>query len=55
MNKCDLYTQHLKDGIDEMEATIERLRKEILRLLQERETLKSGNLQLYHELKQPDI
>jgi uncharacterized small protein (DUF1192 family) len=39
----------LCDGIDEMEATIERLRAEIQRLKEQRDALEQGNLLLYQK------
>jgi hypothetical protein len=39
----------------EMEATIERLREEIRQLQEERDALKQGNLELYHQLTTPDF
>jgi len=49
------YSQKLQDGIDEMEATIERLREEINRLTEQRNALKESNLELYRKLTQPDF
>lgn len=49
------YSRQLKDGIDEMEATIDRLREEIERLIEQRNALKEGNLELYRKLTQPDF
>lgn len=45
----------LRDGIDEMEATIESLRAEIQRLKEQRDALERGNLVLYQKLTQPDF
>jgi uncharacterized small protein (DUF1192 family) len=45
----------LQDGIDEMEATIERLQGEIQRLKEQRDALTQGNLALYHELTRVDF
>lgn len=39
MRKLETYAQQLRDGIDEMEATIERLRDEIRRLQAQRDEL----------------
>lgn len=44
------YSQQLQDGIDEMEATVERLREEIQQLIEQRNALKEGNLELYLKL-----
>lgn len=41
------YSRQLHDGIDEMEATIERLREEIQRLIEQRDALEKGNLHIY--------
>ena len=49
------YRQQLQDGIDEMEATIERLREEIKDLTEQRDALKKNNLELYRKLIQPDF
>jgi uncharacterized protein YdcH (DUF465 family) len=43
-------SRQLQDGIDEMEATIERLREEMERLAKQRNALKEGNLELYRML-----
>jgi chromosome segregation ATPase len=52
MNKnCD----QLQDGINEMEATIERLREEIQCLTEQRDALEKGNLELYRKLTDPDF
>jgi hypothetical protein len=51
----DENRQQLQDGIDEMNATIERLREEIDRLLEQRNALREGNLELYRKLNQPDF
>lgn len=48
-------TQKLQNGIEEMKATIERLREEIQQLIEQRNALKEGNLELYRELTQPDF
>jgi uncharacterized small protein (DUF1192 family) len=48
-------SRQLQDGIDEMEATIRRLREEIERLTEQRNALKEGNLELYRKLTQPDF
>lgn len=45
----------VRDGIDEMEATIERLSAEIQRLKKQRDALTQGNLALYHELTRVDF
>lgn len=45
----------LRDGIDEMEATIERLRSVIQGLKEQRDALEQGNLVLYQKLTQPDF
>ncbi|WP_176835597.1 MULTISPECIES: hypothetical protein [unclassified Paenibacillus] len=45
----------LRDGIDEMEATIERLWAEIQRLKEQRNALVQGNLVLYQKLTQTDF
>ncbi|MDF2649626.1 MAG: hypothetical protein K0Q73_5431 [Paenibacillus sp.] len=47
------YSKQLQDGIDEMEATIERLREEIERLTEQRNALEESNLELYLKLTQP--
>lgn len=39
----------------EMEAAIERLRKEIKQLQAERDALEQGNLALYRKLTEPDF
>jgi prefoldin subunit 5 len=44
------YSRQLQDGIDEMEATIERLREEIKRLTEQRDALQENNLELYRAL-----
>jgi len=49
------YRRQLQDGIDEMEATIERLRVEIQRLKEQRDALEKGNLELYRKLTEPDF
>ena len=49
------YSRQLQDGIDEMEATIERLREDIERLTEQRDALKQNNLELYRKLTQPDF
>lgn len=49
------YSRQLQNGIDEMEATIERLRDEIERLTKQRHSLEEGNLELYKKLSQPDF
>jgi phage shock protein A len=48
------YSRQLQNGIDEMEATIERLREEIAQLIEQRNALEAGNLELYRKLTQPD-
>lgn len=55
MTKPSMLSQQLLDGVEEMEAAIERLRDDIQRLQQERDALKEGNLKLYRELTQPDF
>lgn len=47
--KHEYYIQ-LKDGIGELEAQIEELRKEIIELKQQRDALELGNLFQYQEL-----
>lgn len=49
------YSRQLQDGIDEMEATIERLHTEIRRLTEQRDALQDSNLELYRKLTQPDF
>lgn len=49
------YSRQLQDGIDEMEATIERLREEIKDLTEQRDALEKSNLELYRKLTQPDF
>lgn len=39
----------------EMEAAVERLRREIEQLQEERRALEQGNLELYRTLTQPDF
>lgn len=46
---------HHRKSIDEMEATIIRLREEIERLTEQRSVLVKGNLKLYHSLTQVDF
>lgn len=50
-----MRTQEMRDGIAEMEATIDRLRKEIQQLQEERDTLERGNLELYRKLIEPEF
>lgn len=50
-----LNVQQFRDGIDEMEAAVERLREEIQRLKEERNALEHGNLVLYQKLTQVDF
>lgn len=49
------YSLQLQDGIDEMEATIERLREEIKRLTEQRDALQENNLKHYRELTRHDF
>ena len=49
------YDRQIQNGIDEMNATIERLREEIDRLIEQRNALREGNLDLYRKLTQPDF
>lgn len=44
-----------QEKIDEMEATIERLQREIQHLVEERDALKHGNLTLYKQLTEPNF
>lgn len=44
-----------RDELAEMEAAIERLREEIRRLQEERDTLEQGNLELYRKLTEPNF
>jgi hypothetical protein len=55
MKQHQATAQQLQEGINEMEATIERLRGEILRLKEQRDALEQGNLGLYRQLTQPDF
>jgi uncharacterized small protein (DUF1192 family) len=50
MTKHEVKAQQLREGIDEMEAAVERLREEIQRLEKERNALAQGNLALYQKL-----
>ncbi|WP_340010245.1 hypothetical protein MHI32_16090 [Paenibacillus sp. FSL H7-0690] len=43
------------EGTAEMEATIDRLRKEIQQLIEERDALEQGNLALYRKLTELDF
>ncbi|MGC6583619.1 hypothetical protein ACPV3A_01455 [Paenibacillus sp. Dod16] len=45
----------LQEGIAEMEATIERLREEIQRLIKQRDALEKGNLERYRKLTEPEF
>lgn len=47
--------RQFREGIDEMEATVERLREEIQQLKEERSALEQGNLALYLKLTQVDF
>jgi hypothetical protein len=47
--------QDVRDGIAEMDATIDRLRKEFQRLKEERDALERGNLELYRKLTEPNF
>jgi uncharacterized coiled-coil DUF342 family protein len=53
----DKYGSQLQDGIDEMEAAVERLREEIRQLIEQRDAVKEGNLELYRKLTEckPDF
>lgn len=53
----DKYERQLQDGIDEMVAAVERLREEIQQLMEQRDALKEGNLELYRKLteRKPDF
>ncbi|WP_158082193.1 hypothetical protein [Paenibacillus ferrarius] len=44
-----------RNGIAEMDATIDSLRKEIQRLKEERDALERGNLGLYRKLTEPSF
>lgn len=50
----DLNHSH-HTGIDELEATIERLREEIQRLTEQRNALEEKKLELYRRLTQPEF
>jgi regulator of replication initiation timing len=50
-----MQVQAMSDGIAEMEATIDRLRKEIQQLEEERNALERGNLELYQKLTEPEF
>lgn len=43
------------DDVAEMEAAVERLRREIEQLMRERDTLEQGNLELYRKLTTPEF
>jgi len=43
------------DDVAEMEAAVERLRREIQQLKEERDALEQGNLELYRKLTTPDF
>jgi phage shock protein A len=55
MKVHNITVQQLRDGIDVMEVSIERLREEIQRLREQRDALEQGNLALYQKLTQPDF
>jgi prefoldin subunit 5 len=55
MKDHNAMAHQLRDGIDEMEATIEHLREEIQRLREQRDALEQGNLALYQKLTEPDF
>jgi predicted nuclease with TOPRIM domain len=55
MTTHELKVQQLRDGMDEMEAAVERLRDDIQRLKEERNALERGNLALYQKLTQIDF
>lgn len=47
--------QEAREGAAEMEAAMDRLRKEIQRLKEERNALEQGNLALYQKLTELDF
>lgn len=44
-----------EEGLAEMEAAVQRLKKEIQQLKEERDALEKGNLELYKKLTEPDF
>ncbi|MFP3390363.1 hypothetical protein [Brevibacillus sp. SIMBA_040] len=55
MKEHKVTVQQLQDGIDEMEAAVERLKDEIQHLKEQRDALEQGNLTLCRKLTQPDF
>jgi uncharacterized coiled-coil DUF342 family protein len=55
MTKLIMEAEQLRDGIDEMQAAVDRLREEIQQLKAQRDALEQGNLELYGKLTQVDF
>lgn len=55
MSATETKKEQLLTGIAEMEAAIERLRREIQQLREERDALQQGNLELYRKLTTVDF